>query len=190
MGRLPLAGSNRARRVQTDLPQRKRVQVFSSPERHRCNRTPRPISRAGRRDRVPRQLRQNAVQRPAVPIRRAPVRRTRPALVPRRRPAALATDRAEAPPALSRSSGRRRLLYCDHVDHEGERLFRLVCQHDLEGIVAKHKHRPYLPEHTKWLKIRNRDYSQWIGRKELFQRERSSPDVQHWDSCTLACAGS
>jgi bifunctional non-homologous end joining protein LigD len=38
-----------------------------------------------------------------------------------------------------------RLFYCDHVDAEGEGLFRLACEHDLEGIVAKRKTHPYLP---------------------------------------------
>jgi len=29
------------------------------------------------------------------------------------------------------------LLYVDHVEGEGERLFQLACERDLEGIVAK-----------------------------------------------------
>jgi bifunctional non-homologous end joining protein LigD len=32
-----------------------------------------------------------------------------------------------------------RLLYCDHIDQDGEGMFRLACEHDLEGIVAKRK---------------------------------------------------
>lgn len=52
------------------------------------------------------------------------------------------------------------LLYCDHIDGDGAGLFRLACESDLEGIVAKRKSDPYLPEHATWLKIRNRDYSQ------------------------------
>jgi bifunctional non-homologous end joining protein LigD len=57
-----------------------------------------------------------------------------------------------------------RLLYCDHVEGMGEVLFHLVCQHDLEGIVAKRKFDPYLLDRsTSWLKIRNRNYSQWVG---------------------------
>jgi len=64
--------------------------------------------------------------------------------------------------------------YCDHVETEGQRLFQLGCQHDLEGIVAKSKSDPYLSDHATWLKIRNPNYSQWVGREELFERERSS----------------
>lgn len=82
-----------------------------------------------------------------------------------------------------------RLLYCDHIEADGEGLFRLACEHDLEGIVAKRKGDPYLPEHASWLKIRNQEYSQWVGREELFERERGSdPDVRLWEACVAACA--
>jgi bifunctional non-homologous end joining protein LigD len=81
-----------------------------------------------------------------------------------------------------------RVIYCDHVEANGEQLFQLACGNDLEGIVAKRKFDPYLPEHTKWFKIRNTSYSQWEGREELFERERESdPDVSLWDGCVLAC---
>ena len=81
-----------------------------------------------------------------------------------------------------------RLLYCDHVEHDGEGLFRLACEYDLEGIVAKRKSDPYLLDQASWLKIRNQGYSQWAGREELFDWERGGdPDVQLWDSCALAC---
>jgi bifunctional non-homologous end joining protein LigD len=82
-----------------------------------------------------------------------------------------------------------RLLYCDHVEAEGEGLFRLACENDLEGVVAKRGGDPYLPEHASWLKIRNHNYSQWVGREELFEREREAdPDVRPWDGCVAACA--
>jgi bifunctional non-homologous end joining protein LigD len=81
------------------------------------------------------------------------------------------------------------IIYCDHVERDGESLFQLACEQDLEGIVAKRKSDPYFPGHTKWLKIRNTAYSQWEGREELFEREREiNPDTSHWDSCVLACA--
>ena len=50
---------------------------------------------------------------------------------------------------------RDQLLYCDHVEADGEGLFRLACENDLEGIVAKQKFEPYKPK-SQWLKIRNR----------------------------------
>ena len=96
-------------------------------------------------------------------------------------------DRKQRLRSLIPSRGER-LLYCDHVEHHGERLFQLACEQDLEGIVAKRKFDPYLERHTSWLKIRNRSYSQWVGREELFERERGGdPDFQVWDACALAC---
>src|SRR5689334_3129601 len=84
------------------------------------------------------------------------------------------------------------LLYSGHVEHEGEEFFKLACEHDLEGIVAKHRFSPYIPDSEPgWLKIRNTDYSQWVGREELFERERANdPDMDLWNDCTLACAAS
>ncbi len=82
------------------------------------------------------------------------------------------------------------VLFCDHVEHHGESLFRLACENDLEGIVAKHRFGPYLQEQAQWKKIRNQKYSQWAGREEFFEREREvDPDASIWDSCVLACEG-
>jgi ATP-dependent DNA ligase len=47
------------------------------------------------------------------------------------------------------------------VPRIGERL--------LEGIVAKRKFDPYLPQSATWLKMRNPKYFQWIVRKELLE---------------------
>jgi len=92
-------------------------------------------------------------------------------------------------PAWAKTARRgERLFFCDHLEHDGEGLFNLVCESDLEGIVAKRKFDPYLEHHASWLKIRNQRYSQWIEREELFERERGgSPDVQLWQTCALAC---
>jgi len=83
-----------------------------------------------------------------------------------------------------------RLLFVDHIDEYGTGFFRLACDHDLEGIVAKWKGAPYLPDQpSSWLKIRNRNYSQWAGREELFERERGvTPDAMpDWSGCVTAC---
>ncbi len=50
------------------------------------------------------------------------------------------------------------------------RVYRLVCDHDAEGVVAKWEAGRYLPNGTttSWLKIKNPDYSQGIDRHELF----------------------
>jgi bifunctional non-homologous end joining protein LigD len=82
-----------------------------------------------------------------------------------------------------------RLMYCDHVDDDGEGLFRVACENDLEGVVAKRKFDPYIENQASWVKIRNTKYSQWEGREELFERERESdPDLSLWDDCVSACA--
>ena len=47
--------------------------------------------------------------------------------------------------------------------------FHVNCELGLEGIVAKYKHAPHSPVETTWFKIRNRNYSQWVGREELFE---------------------
>jgi hypothetical protein len=81
------------------------------------------------------------------------------------------------------------LRYADHVDGTGIPLFERVCKLDLEGIVAKQKHAPYVMEreHNTWFKIRNPNYSQIIGREQLFERERGSEPVAGWHSCAVAC---
>ncbi len=52
---------------------------------------------------------------------------------------------------------------------EGRPLFSAVCKLDLEGIVAKWIADAYGPQ-TKWWKIRHPNYSQKVGRTELFER--------------------
>jgi bifunctional non-homologous end joining protein LigD len=90
--------------------------------------------------------------------------------------------------ALIRS--KHRLLYCDHIEGDGERLFELACQNDLEGIVAKPKNSPYrfTETQTYWLKLKNRDYSQQFGRDDLFAPAERKPAVGSWASCAIACA--
>jgi bifunctional non-homologous end joining protein LigD len=81
------------------------------------------------------------------------------------------------------------LRYVDHVNGSGLALFKRVCKLDLEGIVAKQKFGPYVEdrEQSTWFKILNRDYSQKVGREELFERDRLEP-TPGWHSCTAACA--
>ena len=49
-------------------------------------------------------------------------------------------------------------------------LFRVVCERDLEGIVAKHAQSPYRDLPRSWLKVINADCSQLRDRHELFER--------------------
>jgi bifunctional non-homologous end joining protein LigD len=59
-----------------------------------------------------------------------------------------------------------RVHYVDHLAEHGTALFRLACQHDLEGIVAKRADSPYAMAGRKspWRKIKNPNYSQRKGR--------------------------
>jgi bifunctional non-homologous end joining protein LigD len=77
-------------------------------------------------------------------------------------------------------------LFCAHIERDGEALFQLACEHDLEGIVAKHSSGPYLAgrERTSWFKVRNRSYSQWEARNEMF--ERPEEPIVGWENCALA----
>jgi len=79
------------------------------------------------------------------------------------------------------------LLYCDYVEADGEKLFKLAYKRDLEGIVAKRKYDPYIVGEARWVKIRNTAYSQWMDGEKLFEREREiDPDIYLWDAC-VAC---
>jgi ATP-dependent DNA ligase len=84
-----------------------------------------------------------------------------------------------------------RMRYVEHVEQYGTALFERVCKIGLEGIVAKHSHGPYVtePQHSTWIKIKNRAYSQSQGREKLFERERHREPVPGWHSCELACRG-
>jgi len=57
------------------------------------------------------------------------------------------------------------------VEGRGRELFDLICTNDLEGVVAKRLADPYDPR-VRWLKIKNRDYSQKEGRGDLFNPPR------------------
>jgi ATP-dependent DNA ligase len=54
-----------------------------------------------------------------------------------------------------------------HLTPNGCEALRLVCETDLEGIVVKRKDGTYGQD---WYKIRNPHYSQYEGRRELFER--------------------
>jgi len=71
-------------------------------------------------------------------------------------------------------------------------MFQLACERDLEGVVAKHRQSRYSTEdhNPGWVKIKNRSYSQVIGRDELFERRyeaQGAPEIG-WDTCDQACA--
>ena len=59
----------------------------------------------------------------------------------------------------------------DHVA-SGADLFRVICERDMEGIVAKQASAKYTSDATTWVKIKNREYSQAVGREDLFDRQK------------------
>ena len=83
-------------------------------------------------------------------------------------------------PLLERKALLRKLLplepraarYVEHVA-SGTKLFRAICELDMEGIVAKQAAGLYTPERTSWVKIKNRAYSQALGRSDFFDRRRA-----------------
>jgi bifunctional non-homologous end joining protein LigD len=67
--------------------------------------------------------------------------------------------------------GSRTIVYAHHVKGQGRPLFHAICQHDLEGIVAKlarGRYEPLAP--TTWVKIKNPTYSQAERHHHLFER--------------------
>ena len=60
------------------------------------------------------------------------------------------------------------------VHGRGCELFELMREHDLEGIVAKRLTDPYEPR-VRWLKVKNNNYSQKEGRRDLFNGPRQRP---------------
>jgi bifunctional non-homologous end joining protein LigD len=63
-----------------------------------------------------------------------------------------------------------RVLFLDHIERRGCDLFRVACERDLEGIVAKWSQGTYRTDGraTSWLKIKNPTYTQMRDRHELF----------------------
>jgi ATP-dependent DNA ligase len=102
---------------------------------------------------------------------------------------ALVDRRQELRRLLARVSPPFSLRYADHIEGDGLALFERVCELDLEGVVAKNRRAPYVTEREQstWFKIRNRAYSQVVGREELFERDRHSEPVPGWHVCDLAC---
>jgi ATP-dependent DNA ligase len=65
---------------------------------------------------------------------------------------------------------RRWIAITEGVPGQGRRLFDLVAQRDLEGIVAKRLADRYAPGRAMWFKILNGSCSQKEGRSDLFAR--------------------
>ena len=73
---------------------------------------------------------------------------------------------------LIRTSRNRSLLYASHMESQGVRLFKAICEQDCEGIDGKYKRGAYAAKPVSWVKILNPSYSQMRGREEMFERFR------------------
>jgi ATP-dependent DNA ligase len=73
---------------------------------------------------------------------------------------------------LIQSSECSRILYAQHIEGAGKRMFTEICARDLEGIVGKRKLGIYKDDGNGWLKIKNRSYSQAEGRHELLSLKK------------------
>jgi bifunctional non-homologous end joining protein LigD len=80
--------------------------------------------------------------------------------------------RKEKLATLIRSSWCARILYAQHIEANGKRLFHEIVARDLEGIVGKRKVSVYKDDGTGWLKVKNREYSQAMGRHELLTKKK------------------
>ncbi len=66
------------------------------------------------------------------------------------------------------------LLYVDFIRERGCDLYRLVCERDMEGIVAKLADGPYDPDAPTWVKVLNPAYTQAEGRHDFFEKRRAA----------------
>jgi bifunctional non-homologous end joining protein LigD len=49
---------------------------------------------------------------------------------------------------------------------DGEALWDAVCEHELEGVVAKRRSSQYVPGEREWVKTKNRAYRRWEMEQE------------------------
>jgi bifunctional non-homologous end joining protein LigD len=60
------------------------------------------------------------------------------------------------------------------VFDDGEALWEAVCEHELEGVVAKRRSGRYLPGRTGWIKTKNREYWRYEMERESARVVRRS----------------
>jgi bifunctional non-homologous end joining protein LigD len=65
--------------------------------------------------------------------------------------------------------------YVPDTFDDGEALFAVVCQHGLEGVVAKRRGQTYRSGERGWVKIKNRDYWRYGEELESLRRAIDSP---------------
>jgi ATP-dependent DNA ligase len=58
------------------------------------------------------------------------------------------------------------------VERHGKALYQLTCERNLEGIVCKQRSGLYDTRKPMWVKVKNPNYTQVVGRVELFEGMR------------------
>ena len=76
---------------------------------------------------------------------------------------------------LVRSAKNESLLYAHHIEHDGTKLFNMICDQNLEGVVGKRRDSIYSASAVRsWVKIKNPNYTQTERRRELFESFRQA----------------
>jgi bifunctional non-homologous end joining protein LigD len=67
-----------------------------------------------------------------------------------------------------------RVVFVDHIEGKGKRLFEQICLRDMAGIVCKPSFSPYrtIRGTTTWIAVKNPNYSQAEGRGELVNKRQ------------------
>jgi ATP-dependent DNA ligase len=69
---------------------------------------------------------------------------------------------------------------------DGSALWTAVCEHELEGPVAKRLDEPYLPGERGWVKVKNRAYWRYELEREgaIRSRRRATSAIgSGWNKC-------
>jgi hypothetical protein len=84
----------------------------------------------------------------------------------------------------------RRNANCVSAEFQsGDRSALDFCSVPTQGAFLSMSIGPYVEarEQSTWIKILNRNYSQKLGKEELFERDRQEP-TPGWHRCVAACA--
>jgi bifunctional non-homologous end joining protein LigD len=73
--------------------------------------------------------------------------------------------------------------YVPDVFDDGDALFTAVCEHGLEGVVAKRRGQRYQPGERGWIKTKNKEY--WRHAEELESLRRTIESTCSRDSFNL-----
>jgi bifunctional non-homologous end joining protein LigD len=66
--------------------------------------------------------------------------------------------------------------FVPEVFEDGGSLWSAVCEHELEGVVAKRLDEPYRPGERGWVKVKNRAYWRWeLERESMAKSWQRSP---------------